>query len=170
MIDVSTWCALITKGVSVWGSFYVLAVRTSKKVVHMAGLLLFFLADVIDTGQLVAIKGHKTAIESDSVSLQPQSSYWHRNFWSRDQNDVQDRKDPRLILNDLNSIGIACSKVLFLYSKGILVRVHKPKKSNFAISSSRYCSMLIVSKYFCSYLENEFSLTSLRINVFLLFA
>ena len=30
------------------------------------------LADVIDTGQLVAIKGHKTAIDTDSVALQPQ--------------------------------------------------------------------------------------------------
>ena len=27
------------------------------------------LADVIDTGQLVAIKGHKTAIDTDSVAL-----------------------------------------------------------------------------------------------------
>ena len=38
------------------------------------------LADVIDTGQLVAVKSHKTAIDTDSVTLQPQSSYWHRNF------------------------------------------------------------------------------------------
>ena len=42
MIDVSIWCAVITKGVSVWGSFYTMAVRTCKKAVRMAGLLLFF--------------------------------------------------------------------------------------------------------------------------------
>ena len=36
------------------------------------------MADVIDTGQLVAIKGHKTAIDTDSAALQPQSSHWHR--------------------------------------------------------------------------------------------
>ena len=41
MIDVSTWCAVITKGVSVWGSFYAMAVRTCKKAVRMAGLPLF---------------------------------------------------------------------------------------------------------------------------------
>ena len=38
------------------------------------------MADVIDTGQLVAIKSHKTAIDANSVALQPQSSYWHRKF------------------------------------------------------------------------------------------
>ena len=38
------------------------------------------MADVIDTGHLVAIKGHKTATDTDSVALQPQNSYWHRNF------------------------------------------------------------------------------------------
>ena len=37
-------------------------------------------ADVIDIGQLVTIKRHKTATDTDSVTLQPQNSYWHRNF------------------------------------------------------------------------------------------
>ena len=38
------------------------------------------MADVMDTQQLVAIKGHKTAIDTDLVALQPQNSYWHRKF------------------------------------------------------------------------------------------
>ena len=37
----------------------------------------FLMVDVIDTGQLVAIKGHKTAIDTSLVALQPLSSYYH---------------------------------------------------------------------------------------------
>ena len=40
MIDVSTWCTVITKGVSV----YAMAARACKKAVCMAGLPLFFLS------------------------------------------------------------------------------------------------------------------------------
>ena len=50
-----------------------------------------FMADVIDTGWLVAIKGHKTVSDTDSVAPQPQNSYWHREIinWSRDLNSVR---------------------------------------------------------------------------------
>ena len=54
--------------------------RTFRNYMVITKILLFILADVIDTGQLVAIKGHKTVIDTNSVALQPQSSYWHRKF------------------------------------------------------------------------------------------
>ena len=34
-----------------------------------------YMVDVIDTEQLVAIAGHKTVIDTDLVTPQPQSSY-----------------------------------------------------------------------------------------------
>ena len=43
-------------------------------------IIIIKIADVIYTGRLVAIKGHKTVIDTDSVALEPQSSCWHRKF------------------------------------------------------------------------------------------